>query len=190
MVDQQPEPLQFPPELQKAIEEFKNRKTYASFDLPTLREIKDQQIEQALMDYIWKKTDANPRNRKSTILGLSRGFQVLYLTWLVEAEVLNGGFNQYYWNTSGEFAELTPAALREIGADEAATIMEWSVEAAISEIPQIAKFRAAGTVEAFSESYKHTKLNDFDEPFSKLAGEFPKLRIRYIRSNEAQFVTQ
>src|SRR5947199_4880268 len=130
MVDQQPEPFQFPPELQKAIEEFKNRKTYASFDLPTLREIKDQQIEQALMDYIWKKTDANPRNRKSTILGLSRGFQVLYLTWLVEAEVLNGGFNQYYWNTSGEFAELTPAALREIGADEAATIMEWSVEAA------------------------------------------------------------
>ena len=190
MAEQQSEPFQFPPELQKAIEEFKNRKTYTSFDLQTLREIKDHQIEQALMDYIWKKTDANPRDRKSTILGLSRGFQIVYLTWLVEAEVLNGGFNQYYWNTSGEFAEITPAALREIGADEAASIMEQSLEAAIAEIPEMAKFRAAGTVEAFSESYEHTKLNAFDEPFSRLAEGFPKLRIRYIRSNETQFVTQ
>jgi len=190
MSEPKSEPFQFPPELQQSIEEFQNRKRYTSFDIETLREIKDHQIEQALMDYVWQKADKYPSDRRSIILDLSRGFQVVYMTWLVEAEVLNGGFNQYYWNTAGEFADLTPAALRELGAGDAAAIMERTLRVAIAEIPEMTKFRAAGTLEAFADSYKHTSLNDFDGPFSKLAERFPQLRVRYIRENESQFVTR
>jgi hypothetical protein len=57
-------------------------------------------------------------------------------------------------------------------------------------MPEMDKLRAAKTLEAFSQSYKQTKLSGLDGPFSKLAEEFPKLRLRYIRANEVQFVTK
>jgi len=51
--------------------------------------------------------------------------------WLLEAEVNNGGFDQYYFNSSGELAIQTVAALRTIGADRTARLLA----AANSEFP-------------------------------------------------------
>jgi hypothetical protein len=142
------QPIQLPAELLQSIEEFKSRRKYASFDLATLRGIKDDHIEQALLDYLFDIA-LKGRDRRSALLGLSRGFQVVYMTWIVEAEVLNGGFNQYFWNSSGEFADLTPAALREIGATEAAPIMQNALKIAHSgdaRDGQIARSQNTGSV--------------------------------------------
>ena len=176
------------PELLKQLEEVKNRRKYVSFDLATLREIKDEHLEPAILDYIFARIAREPENKKEAVLALPRGFRSVYLSWLVEAEVLNGGFNQYFWNSSGQFAELTPAALIDIGSPEAAQIMRQAIATASAESPTMARFRAEGTVEAFVESYKHTKLNDLDDPFSELAEQFRTLRLRYIRANENAFL--
>lgn len=51
--------------------------------------------------------------------------------WMLEAEVNNGGFDQYYFNSAGDLAVPTVQALIEIGATNTASLLA----AANSEFP-------------------------------------------------------
>ena len=50
--------------------------------------------------------------------------RLLVAIWGLEADVNNGGFDQYYFNSYGDFAAETPSLLRAIGADQAAALVE------------------------------------------------------------------
>jgi hypothetical protein len=50
--------------------------------------------------------------------------QVLVTIWALEADVNNGGFDQFYFNSSGDLASFAPSALRAIGAQRMADIVE------------------------------------------------------------------
>jgi hypothetical protein len=50
--------------------------------------------------------------------------RLLVAIWWLEADVNNGGFEQYYFNSGGDFATMAPSALREIGAHEMARIVD------------------------------------------------------------------
>ncbi len=56
--------------------------------------------------------------------GLPKPEQVFAVIWMLEAEVENGGFSQYMFNSSGDQAALAPGALREVGAPAAAEVCE------------------------------------------------------------------
>jgi hypothetical protein len=43
--------------------------------------------------------------------------------WMLEAEVNNGGFDQYYFNSAGALATPTISALQTIGAKETASLL-------------------------------------------------------------------
>jgi len=49
---------------------------------------------------------------------------VVVLVDRVEREVNNGGFHQFYFNSAGDCATETPAALRAIGAYQVAAVVE------------------------------------------------------------------
>jgi len=51
---------------------------------------------------------------------LSPSERVFILIWDLEAEVNNGGFNQFFFNSAGDRASATPAALRAIGRSRSA----------------------------------------------------------------------
>jgi hypothetical protein len=55
---------------------------------------------------------------------LSQRDQILVTIWGLEADVNNGGFDQYYFNGSGNQAWFAPTALRSIGAHNMASIAE------------------------------------------------------------------
>jgi hypothetical protein len=63
--------------------------------------------------------------------GLSERELVGVSVWMLDAEVNNGGFHQYYANSRGRLARQTVAALKLIGARETAA----ALEAANAEIP-------------------------------------------------------
>lgn len=50
--------------------------------------------------------------------------QVFFCVWTLEAEVNNGGFSQFYFNSSSEVIAEAPGALRAIGADHTASIVD------------------------------------------------------------------
>jgi Domain of unknown function (DUF4375) len=49
--------------------------------------------------------------------------------WDIEAQVNNGGFHQYVWNSTGRFAPQAPEALRSIGAQAIAGITDRALAA-------------------------------------------------------------
>ena len=54
---------------------------------------------------------------------LDEADQVLLTIWGLEGDVNNGGFDQYYFNSSGNQAFFAPYALQKIGASEMAKIV-------------------------------------------------------------------
>ena len=54
----------------------------------------------------------------------SNAEKTIYIVYQLEAEVNNGGFDQFLFNSSGDFANETAAALRSIGAEQAAAICD------------------------------------------------------------------
>ncbi len=67
---------------------------------------------------VWAREAAHGVN------SLSPAERVFLCVWNLEAEVNNGGFEQFYINSAGDNALETPSALREIGATQTAALAE------------------------------------------------------------------
>lgn len=64
-------------------------------------------------------------NHGDVVLGdLGDSDRVFAAIWMLEAELNNGGFSQWMFNSLGDHAELSVAALRTVGAGEAAQVCE------------------------------------------------------------------
>mgnify|MGYP003396363757 CR=1 FL=1 len=55
---------------------------------------------------------------------LSLAEQIVYCVWWLEAEVNNGGFHQFFLNSTGDLHEETVAALGAIGAEKTRTLLQ------------------------------------------------------------------
>jgi hypothetical protein len=188
---QRQKPERSPDKLLDAMEAFKNRKRYLVLAPDILSSIRDRDLEQALIDHIVDVKIGSDQKHDSQIIGsLSPGFRMMFTTWELEGEVNNGGFNQYFFNSSGRFAGEALAGYRLIGAREHAKLTEQAIVTFEREKPTHQRFKKEGSIEAFSESYKHTGLNDIDSRFYKIAEDASKLRIGYIRAHAEQFVSQ
>jgi hypothetical protein len=80
--------------------------------------------EQLLIDFV---NSAACRIWQVGYSALSRPEQVFLLVWELEGQVNNGGFWQYFWNDTGYFAPEAASALREIGDENAAAVVEQAI---------------------------------------------------------------
>lgn len=151
-----------------------------------LRTFPDEYLDASLIEHISVRL-RNSDFEKTALLALPRGLQVLYISYVVESEVMNGGLNQFFWNSSSQYAELVSSALRELEAPAAAALFEQALSVATQDIPRISALRKQRTLEAFSNSYKNNPLNALDEPFSKMALGFSALRLQYARRHADRF---
>lgn len=120
-----------------------------------------------------------------TISKLSPGRQAIYNIWLVESEVNNGGFNQFFFNTSGNFSESAVADFELIGATEYAELQKRANK--MYKEQELAE-RQDGTIEGFSESYEENPVNDLDLEFYDMSEDLFSLQVQFIRKNKKQFV--
>jgi hypothetical protein len=118
------------------------------------------------------------------------GMQMLYTTWILEGEVNNGGFNQYFWNTEGKTADMALAGYRLVGAEAYADIVRRAIATQKEEAEMMQEFKDEDTLEAFSESYEHTKLSSLDDEFFDLEEDVSALRVKYIRQHLEEFATE
>ncbi|MFN0278783.1 MAG: DUF4375 domain-containing protein [Pyrinomonadaceae bacterium] len=170
-----------------SFEAFANRKIYTRLDPSTLSSIADADVELAIIDYVSYKLDGHYHEEVNLVGALPTGIRATYLTWIVEAEVHNGGFNQYYFNTDGKFASEAVEAFAYFGAPEHAALMREANAVRASEEVEMAKFKKQGSPQAFSESYEHTKLGPLDDRFYKLMENLSQLRVARIRQMPEQF---
>jgi len=65
---------------------------------------------------------------EASFVRLSPPEKVFVLVWGLEADLNNGGFHQYFFNSHSDHAAAAPDALRAIGAPKTAAIVERAIE--------------------------------------------------------------
>lgn len=174
---------------QAFLDEWNNRKIYDRLDEETLTSISDDDLEQAISDYTWSKvTEAEDFHQ--ALLNLPDGLAAFYYLDELQGEVDNGGYNQYFFNTNGDHVESTRWALNLLGFKKLTDNYEKAVSIWTKEKndPQLQALYESGTLEDFSESYKHTDLNQCDDEFYALSEEIGAAKIEFVRANPTLFV--
>ncbi|HXO76145.1 MAG TPA: DUF4375 domain-containing protein [Puia sp.] len=110
-------------QIAKSIEDYKNRPIYKTLTAEIVDKASDDDLLQIVVEHLIIKFSQDYTKKYETVLSWTKPQQAVYMVWYLEAEVANGGFNQYYFNSRGQFSELTPAALRLIGANDLAELM-------------------------------------------------------------------
>ena len=156
-----------------------------------IERVGDNNLEQAIIDNIQSRMDNQFSNEEAIVRNLSKGEQAIYVSWLLEAEVSNGGFNQFYFNSSGQLADLAEASFFTIGAPQFADLVRRANLIYDSIKVDLEKYND-GTIEGFSKSYENNPLNDLDSIFYSLNEDEPlnKIKIKYIRENVKEFVNE
>ena len=122
------------------------------------------------------------------VKALSPGERVFLYVWNLEAEVNNGGFEQFYLNSAGDNAIDTPAALREIGAPAAAAIAE--AANSVFSPPGPPSDRDARTAALQRLGTPATDaLNALDARFHEYPDNLAALLTSFVERNREQFHT-
>ena len=176
-------------ELERSIRAFKNRQIFSSLSLEILAGIPDEELEQTIVDLVCVRIGSDSSREIEVLREQSPGMIAIYTTIMVEAEVDNGGFNQYFWNSEGKLAEMAAEGFHRIGAVPFETLMRRAIRMWESEQPVSRIFRKVATLVSFSESYKYTNMGELDEEFYRLneAQNLSQHRIDYIRRNPFEF---
>ncbi len=154
----------------------------------------DDKLDGLISSYtILKIYSINEKEKYLEIFGeLPLGVQTVYATNELEMEVHNGGFAQYFWNRSGLSYQEAIDGYQRIGAPEHAKIVEEAFDILGEELPIWGKYIKVGTLEAFAEYQKESKLNfDLAQKFFRAEDKenTKDLRVEYIRANSKEFIT-
>ena len=172
--------------IRKSLDDFKNRTIYTTLDVDTLRNVPDEDLEQVIVDYVVQKLESG-FDEDTVLRSLSDGNRALWLTWIVEGEVNNGGFNQYYWNTDGKHSVEAVTSFEFFSASKHASLMREANATRKEEAATIREFEDKNTLEAFSDSYQASKLGPLDDKFYGLSEDLSALRIAKIRTDPELF---
>lgn len=182
-------PQELREKLDKSIEAFQNRPIHKVLTSEIIDTTSDDELLQVVFDNLSEKLPDDYEKEYGSVIKWNKSRQAIYMIWWLEGEVNNGGFNQYYANSSGQYYKLLPEALQLVGAVKFAEITQQANDTYEKENEKITKHQD-GTLEGFSKSYKDNPLNDFDDKFYELAKieNLHELQVRYIRKHKVDFV--
>jgi hypothetical protein len=154
--------------------------------------LSDEELDEAVWHHVLHRISERSGRmdeQAAVVKCLSLGLQRVFATQTLDMEVKNGGFHQYFWNPSGRFAAEALEGLREFGATRHASLMEEAMAVYERERPRQQRFKAMGTLAAFSESALESGLGELDMRYYQLEEEenLPALRAGYIRAVPQEF---
>lgn len=151
----------------------------------------DRQFEDAFIKKMNELLDSSQKSAKRTLETLPGGQRAVYATYVLESEVLNGGFNQFFFNSSGELADMALEGFRLLGHEGYTDIVARAVQTYAAIKPELKK-KNDGSVEAFADTYKDNPLNDLSLAFTRLVrtDSLTTLRAKFMREHPADFQTQ
>lgn len=177
--------------IEKSFDEFNNRTIYKKLTPEILKTIPDDKLEQTILDNIDTNFKIGEQYTLGKVSKLTKGQQAVFSTFWLEAEVYNGGFNQYYSNANGKFSEMAEIGFKIIGGETLSEIVALANKIHFTNKAKREEFND-GKLQSFNDSYKDNPLNDLDTKFINNLdlAKFGDLRIKYIRDNTNEFTTQ
>ena len=178
-------------DVRRTLDEIINRPKYAALNPTTLAAIENERLEQAIVDYLWGRAEALGVDITGVLSQLDPAFSHVYATWITEAEVYNGGFNQYFFNSTGLLAPAAAEGYAAIGSPERALIVQTAMERVLDQSATLASAWSERTLEAFSASYKLEIFADLDEAFLAVDDieNVSERRVAFIRAHPEAFTT-
>jgi hypothetical protein len=114
--------------------------------------------------------------------------KVFSAIWAVESEVNNGGFSQYFFNSSAESASFVVEALETIGAPKTASICKRAIGAAfpagLPQTPEAIRSVAADFSDEILE-----RLEPLDQEFFAYPHSLTDLLFAYVANRPEEFGT-
>jgi len=177
--------------IEESVNEHNNRKIYKKLTKEIIETIPDIKLEETILDNINTSFEKGEQYTLEKISKLTKGQQAVFSTWWLEAEVNNGGFNQFYFNSIGQFAEMAEIGFKTIGAENFSNLTKQANIIYIKNKERLEEFDD-GTLESFSESYNDNPLNEMDKKFYEFykSENIGDLRIKYIRDNISEFTSE
>ena len=111
--------------------------------------------------------------------------QVFRAVWDLEADVNNGGFGQYYSNSSGDTAFAVVDALKKLGALDAAEIVAEANAVFPHALPPVERDRRQEILRALKPE-QTAGLERLDERFFAYPDDLTELLFAYVSKNAAQ----
>ena len=150
------------------------------------------------MEHIWELTDTNDfviameeHLNKKTQYGddmsvLSDAERIFYITQTLEMEVNNGGFSQFFYNSSGDFSNELVGAFTAIGANTTASICQKAIDAFGRDIPVDRDERQEMLDELESDELDEI-LEECDDAFFAYEDDLNELNYNFVVKNKEQF---
>ena len=135
----------------------------------------------ALNGWLCRKSNYGEKIEK-----LSSAERVFYLVFQLEGEVNNGGFPQFLYNGSGDFANESAAALREIGAEKMAEICDRVLSEFGGAVPKNRDERETMLDNTFTDEISEI-LSQCDNEFWKYPDDLVELNYQFVLYNKTQF---
>lgn len=104
----------------------------------------------------------------------------------LEREINNGGFNQFFYNSSGDFAHETIKSLKIIGADKTAAILQQAIDLFPDKtVPQdrIERQEILKKIETTANEI----FEDLDQKFFVYEDDLNTLNLEFVRQNKDKF---
>lgn len=109
-----------------------------------------------------------------------------YYNQCLEREINNGGFNQYFINSSGDYAHQTIQSLIAIGANTTADILQKAIDQFPNKkVPQDIDERIE-LVEQIEETANEV-WEELDEQFFEYQDDLNTLNLNFVRQHKADF---
>ena len=109
-----------------------------------------------------------------------------YLNQNLEREINNGGFNQYFINSSGDNAHETILSLKAIGANKTADILQEAINQFPDKIVPKDRDERTEIVEEIEEIADEV-WDDLDQKFYEYEDDLNSLNLEYIKKNRDFF---
>jgi hypothetical protein len=111
----------------------------------------------------------------------------LLAAYWVEAEVNNGGFDQYFFNSAGDNAEAALAGLKEMGAAGAATLLEQAMAVFPGGKPPADRFKRQEVMQQI-EAQSKPVWEKCDTEFYKPKESISDLSLAYAKKKRAEII--
>ena len=118
------------------------------------------------------------------IENLADAERAVICTVLLEAEVNNGGFDQYFFNSSGNWAKYTLAALASVGAWHTAALFRKALAVFPDGQPSDDRAIRWQQMDRIADSQIFSEL---DQAFYKEEDDLTELLYKYITTNRSEF---
>jgi hypothetical protein len=120
---------------------------------------------------------------------LSAGFRAVYATQVLEGEVDNGGFSQFFFNSSAEFTYEARDGFWLIGARQTAQVVVDAIALEMEKGTPYSRFPDSFTYhQDLGERYDYADYTDLEDHFYARPENLSRLRIKYMREHPEQFV--